>query len=181
MADDRGSAAVSLSAAHQHLTAELAGTGRGALEEAGAASPADLAAALEATIPPGSLQPDRLAAAASLNAPISSSEVMAALKHIRNGAAAGLDGLGADVLKGAWHWVETGGGKRVAENVLLDSLTALLDRVFREQYPAAWNAQPATLVFKGKGAESDPDNYRPITVYCLLFVTFPVVEGQTDP
>ena len=88
--------------------------------------------------------------------------MLAALKRTRNGAAAGLDGLGADVVTGAWREVVTAGGNRVWENVMLDSLTALLDRVFREQYPPAWNSQPATLVYKGKGAESDPNNYRPI-------------------
>ncbi len=56
----------------------------------------------------------------------------------------------------------TAGGNRVRENVLLDSLTALLDRVLREQYPPAWSSQPATLVYKGKGAESDPNNHIPI-------------------
>ncbi len=52
--------------------------------------------------------------------------------------------------------------------MLLDSLTDLLDRVFREQYPPARNSQPATLVYKGKGAESDPNNYRPIQCQALL-------------
>jgi hypothetical protein len=62
----------------------------------------------------------------------------------------------------AWREVVTAGGKRVWENLLLDCLTALLDQVFWEQYPPAWNSQPATLVYKGKGAESDLNNYRPI-------------------
>ncbi len=56
----------------------------------------------------------------------------------------------------------TSDGKPDQENALLDSFTDLLDRVFRERYPPAWNSQPATLVYKSKGAESDPNNCRPI-------------------
>jgi hypothetical protein len=73
-ADSRGSAAVSLAAAHRHLAAQLAGTSRGALEEACASSPAALAAALEAAVPHGGVAQLRLDEAAPLNAPIDSSE-----------------------------------------------------------------------------------------------------------
>ncbi len=98
------------------------------MEEVGASSPAALAAALEAAVPHSGVAHDRLDEAASLNAPIDSSEVLAALKRTRNGAAAGLDGLGADVVKGAWREVVTADGKPGRENVLLDSLIDLLDR-----------------------------------------------------
>jgi len=93
----------------------LGGDGRGALEETGAAGPAELAARLAG---PGSRRRGPVSGAprpaAALNAPVTEEEVEAQLRRLRAGAAAGLDGLGADLLEGAWRWEEDAEGQAAA-------------------------------------------------------------------
>jgi hypothetical protein len=95
-----------------HWAALLGGEGRGALEETGAAGSAELAARLAGPGSDAAGPSGRTEAAAALNAPVTEEEVEAQLRRLRAGAAAGLDGLGADLLKGAWRWEEVAEGKR---------------------------------------------------------------------
>jgi hypothetical protein len=53
-------------------------------------------------------------------------------------------------------------GRRRRVNVLAEPLA--FNRTFQAGYPSTWNVQPLTQVFKGKGLDSDCNNYRPIQV-----------------
>ena len=94
---------------------------------------------------------------------------------MRSGAAAGLDGLGADLLKGAWEWHEAGNGKRFRFNVLAEPLAVAFDRALRSGYPPDWTLQPLTSVYKGKGPEDQVGSYRAIQVGCALTKLYSMV------
>ena len=161
--------------ASRYWEGRFGGLGRGGLAELGAAGPRHLAEALAAESGREGLGPERLEAAAALNVRISEAEVSAQLRRLRGGAAAGIDGLGADLLKGAWRLVDGADGRQVKENVLAGPLAAAFNRAFTVGYPEAWNEQPLTAVFKGKGSESDLDNYRPIQVQAAIAKLFHMV------
>ena len=146
-------AAHTLAELRQHWSALFGGAGRGALEEGGDEDAAALAHRLAAEAAGRENWPDgRRAAAAVLNATITAGEVIEQLRRMRAGAAAGADGLGADLLKGAWRWEQDGEGRRYRFNVLAAPLATALERIFRCRYPLLWNDQPLTSVHKGKGA-----------------------------
>lgn len=165
-----------------HWGALLGGAARGALPEAGAASPRELAQRLAAESGRERLPLRRLDATRSLNNPLSQEEVEAAMRKARSGAAAGLDGVGADLLKGAWKWVEIGEGKRKRTNILAPALTEILDHIFqRGDYPGDWNVQPLSSVSKPNGGGSGLANCRPIQCQCALAkVLHIVVQRRLD-
>lgn len=140
---------------HRHWALQFGGVGRGALWECGAASIRDFLAALEAAAGRQGLPPERRAAAQALNAPITLEEVEQQLRCLRGGAAAGLDGLGADLLKGTWKWEQLPNGKRRKRFLPVEPMALLFNRVFETSYPDSWNDTPLTSVFKGKGSETD--------------------------
>ncbi|GBG00087.1 hypothetical protein Rsub_12907 [Raphidocelis subcapitata] len=98
-----------------HWQQQFGGLGRGSLLELATAlrarNPQELAARLaaEAAASDAGARPEALRrrqAAAALNTPIREQEVLDQLRRCSFGAAAGLDGLGADLLKGAFRWIE---------------------------------------------------------------------------
>ncbi|MFM9033241.1 MAG: RNA-directed DNA polymerase [Mycobacterium sp.] len=180
-----------------HWRAQLGPAGCGALEETGAAGPRQLAAELEAAAAgpgPGAAAGGggsggtgggggngggptaaRRRAAAQLEEPFTGDEVWAQVKRMRAGAAPGLDGLGACLLKNAFEEVEDSEGRTHRNPLLADSLALLFTQIARTRYPSHWNEQPLTPVFKGKGSASDLHNYRPIQSQCALAKLFSMV------
>ena len=170
--DDAGAAAgPTAEALGAHFSSVLGGEGRGALAESEIAFPRlpptptsveELARRLEAAADCGALSSAQRDAAAALNRQISLAETADAIDAMRQGAAASLDAVGPDLLKGAEREVIDAEGRRRRENVLVPHLHALYCRVFEEGYPDCWLEQPLTAVYKGKGPRTDPANYRPI-------------------
>jgi hypothetical protein len=113
---------------------------------------------------------------------LSQAEVEDALRKARGSAAAGLDGVGADLLKGAWKWVPTDDGRRERVNVLAPAMTSVLCGVFeRGDYPEEWNVQPLSSVAKPNGTASGLANCRPIQCQCALAkVLHIVVQRRLD-
>lgn len=169
-AAQRTAAGVTLDEATQHYSSSLGGAGRGALEEQGARTPAQLTAQLEAASPRRRLSAEQMAAAQRLNAPIDGGEVLTCMLRLHTQASPGLGSLGAAFFKGAWRWVESGDGKRTKEYLLVDTLTTGLNRIFQSDYPEVWNLQPLSSVYKGKGdgGASNLDNHRPIQCQRVL-------------
>lgn len=165
-----------------HWSALLGGEDRGALPEAGAADPRELAQQLAAESGRERLPLGRLDAARSLNNPLAQGEVEAAMRKARGGAAAGLDGIGADLLKGAWKWVDAGDGKRNRVNILAPALTEIMGHIFQHgDYPDDWNVQPLSSVSKPNGGASGLANCRPIQCQCALAkVLHIVVQRRLD-
>lgn len=151
---------------NHHWRKVLSGVGKGALPEVATDLEAFLVA-VEGKAAAGGI-PERLrAAAAALNEPISEGEVLNALQRARAGAAAGLDGIGADLWKGAYVEIELQDGKKLKDYVLTPYMCTVLDKAFRVAYPPFWNEQPLTSVFK-KGDASKLINFRPIQCQSAL-------------
>jgi hypothetical protein len=103
-----------------------------------------------------------------LNAWITEDEVSAALMGMRAGKAPGVDGMPVEFYQRAWAGVgEAGDGGAGSgsepRHALLEAITHLLNRVFREGYPKEWHMGAVTPVPK-KGNLDERDNYRGITV-----------------
>jgi hypothetical protein len=177
-------AGVSPSAHAAHWRAQLGPVDCGALEDTGAVGPRELAAALEleaagqaadaAAAADGGGPPaaQRQQAAAELNSPFTGEEVWVQVRRMRAGAAPGLDGLGACLLKNAYEWVEDSQGRPQRAPLLADAIAQLFTQIVHTRYPPNWNEQPLTPVFKGKGSASDLCNYRPIQSQCALAKLF---------
>ena len=165
-----------------HWSALLGGEDRGALPDAGADSPRQLAEQLTAESGRERLSLGRLDAARSLNGAVSQQEVQGAMRKARSGAAAGLDGVGADLLKGAWKWVIEDDGKRTRVNILAPIVTEILDNIFRRgDYPEEWCVQALSSVSKPNGDGSGLTNCRPIQCQCALAkVLHIVVQRRLD-
>ena len=102
--------------------------------------------------------------AAVLNAPISISEVHAALSQLHNGRAHGPAGLPAELLRYAQPASQPGQAGQPQPHVLAPALAAVLDSMFQAGHvPAEFNLSLVTPVFK-RGDLRSTANYRAITV-----------------
>ncbi len=100
---------------------------------------------------------------------LSISEVEHALMHMRNGKAAGADRMPAEHLKYARRTVTLPDGSQRTESVLAGLCTTLFNRLICcREYPEPWCTTLLTPIYKGKGAKSDPNNYRGVAVACAL-------------
>lgn len=100
--------------------------------------------------------------AASLNVPLTSAEVQAALRTLHNGRSAGVSGLPAELLRYAIGLPDSTGEPQ--PHILLPALTAVLNSMFQSgEVPAALNVSLVTPVYK-RGPAAEPGNYRPIAV-----------------
>jgi hypothetical protein len=113
-------------------------------------------------------------AAAELNSPFTGEEVWVQVRRMRRaGAAPGLDGLGACLLKNAYYeWVEDSQGRPQRAPLLAEAIAQLFTLIAHTRFPPKWNEQPLTPVLKGKGSASDPCNYLPIQSQCALAKLF---------
>ena len=97
-----------------------------------------------------------------INKVVTSSEVIKAIKKLKNGKAAGEDTIINEVLK-------------TGEFCLVDPIVKLLNLIIQsEKYPAKWARKLLITLHKG-GLTDDPDNYRGISISsCLskLFIFF---------
>lgn len=108
-----------------------------------------------------------------LNGHITEGEVMDALKGIAWGKSPGLDGIPADILKGAYKIVEDEDGNKTCINVLAAPLQKLFHAVFvsRGRYPQQWSTASITAIHK-KGDPTILNNYRGIAVGSAFGKTF---------
>lgn len=99
----------------------------------------------------GSRPSNERGATSRLEARVSEAEVRAAIRSLKNGKSAVLQGFTAELLK-------------VGENELVAGLVAVFNRVFEEGvFPASWNEGVLVAIFK-KGDPSDYGNYWTVTV-----------------
>lgn len=85
---------------------------------------------------------------------ISPMEVSEALKKLKNNRSPDSSGLRSEYLK-------------VARDLLVDPLTSLLNRFFKEGFPTSLSPAFLCPIFK-KGDPSDPDNYRGIAIISIM-------------
>jgi exonuclease III len=106
-----------------------------------------------------------LQVAAHLNVPFECAEVAIALSRLNNHRSPGLSAFCAEFFKYATYQPPPSDGKLPpAEHVLLQSLTILMNAVFKQGVvPARWDLSLITPVHK-RGAMLDTANYRPIAV-----------------
>jgi len=107
--------------------------------------------------------------AVGLNCTISVGEVSEALALMKNGKAAGVDGISAEFLR---HSTDP----RIIDSMsaLVTPITHLFNTVFSGEYPAQWGTCTVTPVPK-KGDPQDPNNYRGIAVSTALAKLFSMV------
>ena len=87
-----------------------------------------------------------------LDVKITVSEVIAALKKLKSGKAAGMDSILNEMLK-------------VIPNYILEAIVNLFNQILMTgKYPNAWRISTLTPVYKKKGLASNPYNYRGIAV-----------------
>lgn len=107
------------------------------------------------------------AALGALNAPFQYDELVQVLKNMKNGKATS-DGFKVEVFKYA----------KVKENseqpyvhVLVDDLLTLFNKIFLGEMglPSTWHEVVVVPVYKGKGREDDPDNYRGISLLTTYY------------
>ena len=85
---------------------------------------------------------------------------MDAIARLKNGRAAGPDGIPPELLK-------------CATGPVAAALHSLILTVWREgKVPAEWRDGIITALYKGKGSKADCGNYRPITLLSVLGKVF---------
>jgi sorting nexin-29 len=107
--------------------------------------------------------------ATGLNESITIAEVFEALKHLKNGKAAGVDGIAAEFLK---HSSDPGILRSMT--ALARPLTHVFNTVFTGSYPAQWATCTLTPVPK-RGDLQDPNNFRGIAVSTAIAKLFSLV------
>jgi len=128
-------------------------------------------------LPPGPLgtpgdDPDH-----PLNTPISTSEVLAALRRQKNGKCPGMDGLQAEFLKYA-HPPAPPGIPTAHLNPFLPALTSIYNHLLSQSaIPHSWADTLVCLIFK-KGDPTVWKNYRPIAIVQLLSKIYAAILQQ---
>ena len=94
---------------------------------------------------------------AYINQPISPDEIMHCIKLLKLNKSSGIDNIVNEYIKST-------------ANVLLPLYTKLFNIIFETGiFPTQWLCGEIIPIYKNKGDEMDPKNYRPITLlYCLL-------------
>ncbi|MFN7883799.1 MAG: RNA-directed DNA polymerase, partial [bacterium] len=100
----------------------------------------------------------------ALNRPFSQEEVFRALKSLKNGKAAGTDGLPAELLKKAFFPDPDQPHKFTDPHLLLPEVTQVMNLVFGGAYPQDWAISALTAIPKPKGDPKNMDDYRGIAV-----------------
>ncbi|GAQ79205.1 reverse transcriptase-related protein with [Klebsormidium nitens] len=113
----------------------------------------------------GGLQRNERGANSRLEAQLSEAEVRAALRSLKNGKSADLQGFTAELLK-------------AGEDELVGGLVGVFNKVFEEGvFPASWNEGVLVAIFK-KGYPSDYGNYRTVTVGPVLGKLYAMVLNR---
>ena len=94
-------------------------------------------------------------------------EVTRAIRRLKNGRAAGADGITAELLKGAEKPISEALHK-VITNVWSTGLTPSV--------PAEWKEGIIVSLYKGKGSQSECSSYRPISLLSVSGKVFEVVQ-----
>ena len=89
--------------------------------------------------------------------PFTLEEVLTALAKLRAGKAPGLDGIPADSLRQLDH---------TNQHKLLRLMNNCLHQ---RKIPKSWKRAPVVSIYKGKGADSDPASYRPISLLSAYY------------
>ena len=84
--------------------------------------------------------------------PFTMSELTTAIRKIKKGRAPGLDGLRSELILALDHWGEQ------------QLLRAFNECLFTAKVPAEWKEALVVSLYKGKGSDSSPENYRPISL-----------------
>ena len=92
-----------------------------------------------------------------LNLPITAAETHEAIKKIKNGKAAGIDGIYPDMITHlgpiATQWIATG----------------MNDIKDKGQFPKEWKHAKVVAILKPGKPADDPSSYRPISLLCCLY------------
>ena len=100
-----------------------------------------------------------------LDADITAEEVKAAIRHLKNGKAAGPDGIIGDILK-------------AAEDSLVPFLVKYFNNLFKEGwFPTEWTKAIIVPLHK-KGDPNDMDNYRVIALLSVLGKVFTFILNK---
>ena len=95
-----------------------------------------------------------------LNTPITDNEINLAIRNLKSGKSAGLDGIVNEYIK-------------ATKQFTLPLYTKLFNTIFDTGIlPDSWLEGKIRPIFKNKGDQSDPENYRPITVLSYLSKVF---------
>ena len=112
--------------------------------------------------------PEARQLAAHLNLPFTDSEVQAALARLPGNKAAGVDGMPAEFLTGAWAPAVDAQGRTIKHYTLGPYLAQLFSVVLAGTYPDAWGISALAPVPKANGRVDDPSDYRGIAVGAVL-------------
>lgn len=112
-----------------------------------------------------------------LDEPITAAEVFRAIRRMKMGKAAGVDGILSSVIRHAADAVGT--NKLKPENSVVDALVLMFNYVFyREEWPERWGSGIIFPLYKQDG-RLEPGNYRPITLLSIIGKLFgSVVEAR---
>ena len=100
-----------------------------------------------------------------LDNPITEQEVRQAIKNLKTGKASALDNIWAEFLK-------------YAENFVVPFLTKLFNKLYDTSYlPLDWCKSVIIPLFK-KGEDSNPDNYRGISLLCIVSKVFTAILNK---
>lgn len=95
-----------------------------------------------------------------LNVAISEQEICTAIRNLKSGKSAGLDGILNEYIK-------------CTQNILMPLYSKLFNIIFETgTLPDTWLEGRIRPIFKNKGDKSKPENYRPITVLSCLSKLF---------
>ena len=118
----------------------------------------------------------RIAAEPLLNAPLALEEVEGALRRLPNGKARGPERVPAEAYKHAVLHGEEGSEDGPAPNLLAPFLAALFGHIFSSgDLPEQFTVAHLTPVYKHKGDDGDPGNYRGIAVAGALAKCYAMV------
>jgi len=91
-------------------------------------------------------------------------EVTRAIRRLKNGRAAGADGITAELLKGA-------------KKPISEALHKVITNVWSTgRVPAEWKESIIVSLYKGKGSQSECNSYRPISLLSVsgkVFAHYP--------
>ena len=103
---------------------------------------------------------------AYINQPISPDEIMHCIKLLKLNKSSGIDNIVNEYIKST-------------ANVLLPLYTKLFNIIFETGFfPTQWLCGEIIPIYKNKGDEMDPKNYRPITLICCLGKLFTSVLNE---
>ena len=112
----------------------------------------------------------------TLDDSISREEVWKAIRHLKMGKAAGVDGMTSDIIRAAAGAI--GSSTLTPENHTVDAITLLFNFVYdKEVWPTRWS-QGIIIPLHKQDSPTNPANYRPITLLPIMQKLFGYILNQ---